>query len=74
MAPSFMTSKCSSRMTWMLPVTVMKMSPILAASAMGMTWKPSMTASMALSGSISVTMTWAPMPLARMAMPLPHQP
>ena len=31
----------------LLPVTVMKMSPILAASAIGMTWKPSIAASRA---------------------------
>ena len=28
MAPSFMTSKCSLRITWMSPVTVTKMSPM----------------------------------------------
>ena len=53
----------------MSPVTVMKRSPILAASAIGITWKPSMTASRARSGSTSVTMTLAPMPLARIATP-----
>ena len=58
----------------MSPVAVMKMSPIAAASAIGMTRKPSMTASSAFSGSTSVTMTLAPRPLARMAMPRPHQP
>ena len=47
-------------MTDLLPVTVMKTSPILAASLMGITRKPSMTASMALVGSISVTITSAP--------------
>ena len=36
-APSFMTSKCSLRITWMSPVAVMKMSPIGAAWAIGMT-------------------------------------
>ena len=74
MAPSFMASKCSPRSTWMSPVTVMKMSPILAASATGMTRKPSMTASRARSGSTSSTMTLAPVPVARMARPRPHQP
>ena len=74
MAPSFMASKCSPRSTWMSPVTVTKRSPILAASAMGMTRKPSMTASSARSGSTSITMTSAPRPFARMARPRPHQP
>ena len=62
-APSFIFSKCSCAMTVLLPVTVTKMSPILAASFMGITRKPSITASMALVGSISVTMTSAPMTL-----------
>ncbi len=39
-------------MTWMSPVALQKMWPILAASAMGMTRKPSITASSARSGSI----------------------
>ena len=47
-------------MTLMSPVTVTKMSPIVAASAIGMTRKPSMAASRARSGSTSVTMTWRP--------------
>ena len=42
--------------------------------AMGMTRQPSITASSALMGSISVTITLAPRPLARKAMPRPHQP
>ena len=45
-----------------------------AACAMGMTRKPFMVASSALKGSTSVTITSAPMPLARSAIPLPHQP
>ena len=61
-------------MTLMSPVTVMKMSPSGAASAMGMTRKPSITASRARTGFTSVTMTCAPMPRARMATPRPHQP
>ena len=65
---------CAMSMTWMSPVALQKMCPISAASAMGMTRKPSITASSARRGSISVTMTLAPMPRARMAMPLPHQP
>ena len=36
-APSFMARKCSSRRTPLLPVTVTKMSPIGAASAIGIT-------------------------------------
>ena len=47
MAPFFISSKCSWRSTLLLPVTVTKTSPILAASAMDMTRKPSMTASSA---------------------------
>ena len=35
MAPSFITSKCSRRSTWMSPVAVTKMSPMRAASAIG---------------------------------------
>ena len=58
----------------MLPVSVQKMSPIGAASAIGMTRKPSIVASSALSGSISVTMTFAPAPRARDATPRPHHP
>ncbi len=58
----------------MSPVTVTKMSPSGAASSIGMTRKPSITASMALSGSTSVTMTCAPIPRARCASPRPHQP
>src|SRR5579859_6793160 len=58
----------------LLPVTVINTSPCLAASAMGMTRNPSITASIPLVGSISVMITSAPWPLARMAMPRPHQP
>ena len=49
-------------------------SPTLAASFIGITSKPSITASIALIGSISVTITRAPRPFARIAVPLPHQP
>ena len=56
-APSFIAAKCSRRMMCLLPVTVMKMSPTLAASAIGMTAKPSIAASRAAIGSTSVTMT-----------------
>ena len=66
MAPSFMASKCSDRSTSRSPVTVMKMSPSRAASIIGSTRNPSMTASSARSGSTSVTTTWAPMPRARL--------
>ena len=58
----------------MHPVTVTKMSPKGAAWSIGITRKPFMVASRALMGSISVTITLAPMPAARMATPLPHQP
>ena len=68
------SAKCSRRMTCLLPVTVMNRSPILAASAIGMTAKPSIAASRARIGSTSVTMTCAPRPRARSATPLPHQP
>ncbi len=51
--------------TFLLPVTVQKTSPSLAASSMGITRKPSITASSAFVGSTSVTMTSAPMPRAR---------
>ena len=61
-------------MTQAQPVTVTKKSPIFAASRMGMTSNPSITASIALIGSTSVTTTLAPRPFARMATPLPHQP
>jgi hypothetical protein len=56
------------------PVAVTKMSPWRAACSIGSTWKPSITASSARSGSTSVTTTWAPMPFARLATPRPHQP
>ena len=70
----FIILKCRSTITSLQPVAVTKMSPILAASSMDITRKFSMVASRALKGSTSVTTTLAPMPLARMAMPLPHQP
>ena len=65
MAPSFIRSKWSLVRTLLLPVTVQKTSPSLAASVMDMTRKPSMTASSAFVGSTSVTMTSAPAPRAR---------
>ena len=55
MVPSCMTSKCSPRSTWMSPVAVTNSLATLAASATGMTRKPSMTASRARSGSTSST-------------------
>ena len=55
-------------------MTVQKMSPTFAASAMGITVKPSITASRAGSGSTSVTITRAPIPRARIDSPRPHQP
>ena len=74
MAPLFIAAKWRLSSTLMSPVAVMKMSPIGAASLIGMTRKPSMTASSAFIGSISVTITSAPRPFARMAMPRLHQP
>jgi len=63
-APSFITWKCSSRSTSRLPVTVIKTSPIFAASVIGMTRKPCIIASSAFVGSISVTITSGPKPRA----------
>ena len=56
------------------PVAVMNTSPSLAASTAGITANPSMTASRARTGLVSVTITSEPMPRARAAMPRPHQP
>lgn len=53
---------------------LVKKSPSFAASFIGITSNPSITASMPFTGSISVTMTLAPRPFARMATPFPHQP
>jgi hypothetical protein len=50
MAPSFIFSMCSLRMTLMSPVAVTNISPIDAASDIGMTRKPFMTASKARVG------------------------
>ena len=61
-------------MTEVFPVTVTNTSPSSAASAMGMTRKPSIAASSARIGSISVTITCAPIPWARVATPRPHMP
>src|SRR5256885_611086 len=57
-------------MTEVLPVTVTKTSPTSAASGIFMTEKPSITASSARIGSTSVTITWGPQPLARVALAL----
>ena len=46
----------------------------LSAWAMGITRKPSITASSARSGLTSVTTTLPPIPWARIASPRPHQP
>ena len=61
-------------MTSFMPVAVMKMSPSLAASSIVMTRKPSSVALSAAVGLISVTMTLAPMPAARVATPRPQWP
>ena len=72
--PSFMTLKCASSITCLSPVAETMKSDCAAASTIGITRYPSITASRARSESTSVTMTLAPAPRARMAMPLPHQP
>ena len=56
------------------PVTVIKISAVLTASTILLTWNPSIFASMARIGSTSVTVTLAPRPLALMATPFPHHP
>ena len=61
-------------MTCLSPVAVTKMSPTSAACDIGITWKPSITASSAFIASTSVTITCAPSPFARIATPRPHQP
>src|SRR5207247_787188 len=65
---------CSTRTTCVFPVRVTKTSPIRAASAIGTTLNPSICASSAFSGSISVTITFPPAPRARCANPRPHHP
>ena len=73
-APSRIAAKCSRSITLMSPVAVMKMSPSGAACAIVITRKPSIAASRAGTGAISVTITCAPIPRARWARPRPHQP
>ena len=65
---------CSPVTTSTQPVAVQTMSASGAASSIVMTWKPSIVACSALMGSISVTYTRAPMPLAACAQPLPTSP
>ncbi len=72
MACVFIASMWARVMTSTLPVVVTKMSPIFAASSMVTTWKPSIAACSALIGSISVTSTRAPRPLAACTQPLAH--
>ena len=72
--PSFIRAMCSAVITPLSPVAVQKMSPISAAFAIGSTSKPSIAASSARIGSTSVTITCAPIPLARDATPRPTQP
>src|SRR5436190_1927675 len=67
-------SKCSRRSTSRLPVTVTKTSPRTAASTAGRTSKPSIRASSARIGSTSHTITVAPAPRARSAIPRPVAP
>ena len=73
-APSFIWSKCSPRITSLSPVAVQKMSPCGAAAAIVETRKPSIAACNARRGSTSVTITCAPSPRARSARPRPHPP
>ena len=73
-APSFIRRMCSTRITLTSPVSVTNTSPSGAASAIGITRKPSICASSALTGSISVTITLEPAPLSRLATPRPHHP
>ena len=61
-APSFRYGKWRSSITFLSPVAVTKISPILAACSIVITSNPSITASSARSGSTSVTMTRAPRP------------
>ena len=74
MHPSFITARWSAVMMSLHPVTVMMMSATFTASIILITSYPSILASMALTGSTSVTMTDAPRPLALMATPFPHHP
>ena len=69
-----LTQAFSALITLIFPVSVQKKSPRGAALAIGITWRPSMTASSDLKGSTSQTITCAPCPFARFATPLPHQP
>ena len=61
-------------MTSTEPVTVTNTSPSTAARAIGSTRNPRSEASRARTGSISVTMTWAPKPRAYSATPRPLAP
>ena len=72
--PPLATARWAAPTTALSPVAVTMKSDTGAASSSGMTRKPSMVASSARSGATSVTITFAPMPRARMAMPRPHQP
>ncbi len=72
--PSFTTRRCFAVTTSRSPVAVTMKSAALAAWSIGRTSNPSSFASIAFTGSTSVTMTCAPMPRARIAIPRPHQP
>ena len=69
-----MTARCSAAITSTDPVAVTKTSPSGAAWAIGSTRKPRSDASSARTGSISVTITWAPKPRAHSATPRPLAP
>ena len=58
----------------MLPVAVMNSSPQPAGSPAVITWKPSISASRARTGSTSMIATCAPIPDIRDAIPRPTQP
>ena len=64
----------SSVMTSLLPVVVMTMSAVGAASSRVTTSKPSIAACSAQIGSTSVTLTRAPAPFSEAAEPLPTSP
>ena len=74
MALCFIFSKCLAVMTSRQPVAVTKISPIGAASSIVITRNPSITASSARKGFTSVTITFAPSPFARIAMPFEQKP
>src|SRR6059058_5809011 len=71
---SFSPGKCAAVTMSLHPVAEMMKSAIRQAFCIGRTSNPSIVASIALTGSTSVTMTRAPIPRARIAIPRPVQP